>query len=203
MGTYADDPVKRGEYLVQIGSCNDCHTPWVFDEELQMPVNDFTRLLSGHPSDAPDPVGELAQGDMAIIGPTFTSFKLPFGVIYAANLTPDPESGTGSWTEDMFIDVFRKGRHLGGDGRGVLPPMPWNWVRNLSDEDLKAIWAYLQTVPPVYNVVPSPKVPDEALGPIRDSMDKWVATLPQQEWATRTSDQVKAMAQPRREAAPQ
>ena len=125
IGTYADDPVKRGQYLVRIGSCNDCHTPWMFDEALRMPRPDMTRMLSGHPKDAPNPMGTLGQSDIALIGPTFTSFALPFGVIYSANLTPDPESGIGTWTEEMFIDIFRKGRHLGGDGRGVYPPMPW------------------------------------------------------------------------------
>jgi hypothetical protein len=182
-GTYADDPVKRGQYLVRIGSCNDCHTPWIFDKELGMPRPDMTRMLSGHPNDGPDPEGTLGKMDQGLIGPTFTSFALPFGIIYSANLTPDKDSGTGTWTEQMFIDIFRKGRHLGGDGRGVLPPMPWFWIRNLSDDDLKAVFAYLRTIPPVYNVVPSPKVPDEAIFNLRDAMDRYADMLPQEEWA--------------------
>jgi len=182
IGTFADNPVKRGEYLVRIGSCNDCHTPWVFDEKLGMPVPDMTRMLSGHPSDGPDPKGDLAKGDIAVIGPDFTSFKLPFGTIYTANLTPDKESGLGSWTEQMFIDALRHGRHMGGNGRGIMPPMPWFWARNMSDEDLKAVFAYLQTIPPVYNVVPSNKVPEQALDGLRAGFDQFADMLPHEEW---------------------
>ncbi|HUO84797.1 MAG TPA: diheme cytochrome c-553 [Thermoanaerobaculia bacterium] len=184
-GTYADDPVRRGQYLVRIGSCNDCHTPWVFDQEIGVPRPDMTRMLSGHPKDAPDPQGTIGPGDMGLIGPTFTSFALPFGTVYSANLTPDPESGIGTWTEEMFLDIFRKGRHLGGDGRPVLPPMPWFWIRNMSDDDLKAVYAYLKSVPPIYNVVPSPKVPDEVLMGLRDGLDRFAEELPKETWASR------------------
>lgn len=184
-GTYANDPVKRGQYLVRIGSCNDCHTPWVFDEELGMPRPDMTRMLSGHPADGPDPQGKPGPQDSALIGPTFTSYALPFGIVYSANLTPDEDSGIGSWTEEMFIDIFRKGRHLGGDGRGVLPPMPWFWVRNMSDDDLKAVYAYLQTIPPIYNPVPEPKIDDEVIMGLVDPMDRLAEELPQEEWASK------------------
>ena len=101
----------------------------------------------GHPEGGPDPQGEIGPADIGLIGPTFTSFKLPFGITYSMNLTPDIDTGTGSWTEKMFLDVFRKGRHLGGDGRPVYPPMPWDSYRNRSDEDLKAMFAYLQVHP--------------------------------------------------------
>jgi len=185
MGTYADDPVKRGQYIVRIGSCNDCHTPWVMDEQTHAPRQDMTRMLSGHPSDAPDPIGPLHEGDAAVFGPTFTSFLLPFGTVYSANLTPDKESGLGNWTEEMFINALRTGRHMGGNGRGIFPPMPWLWVRNLSDEDLHAVWSYLQTIPPVYNVVPSSKIPTEMEGPLRAMDEAAAAALPHEEWATR------------------
>lgn len=184
-GTYAGDPVRRGQYLVRIGSCNDCHTPWVFDEDLGMPRPDMTLMLSGHPKGAPDPQGTLGPEDMGLIGPTFTSFALPFGVVYAPNLTPDEDSGIGTWTEEMFVDIFRKGRHLGGGGRGVLPPMPWFWIRNMSDDDLKAVYAYLLTIPPIYNPVPPHKVPDEVVMGMRDSMDRFAEGLPKEEWASR------------------
>jgi hypothetical protein len=120
-------------------------------------------MLSGHPHDAPDPQSELKPGDTMIVGPTFTSFRLPFGVVYAANLTPDVETGTGSWTEEMFVRAFRTAKHLGGTGRPVLPPMPWYSVATLSDADLKALFAYLRSIPPVRNGVPGVKVPDEVL----------------------------------------
>lgn len=179
------DPVRRGQYLVQVGSCNDCHTPWVFDESLGMPRPDLSRLLSGHPEGGPDPEGTPGPHDMGLIGPTFTSFALPFGIVYSLNLTPDVDTGIGSWTEEMFIDIFRKGRHLGGDGRGVMPPMPWFWIRNLTDDDLRAVFAYLNSLPPVRNAVPEPKIPEEALWQLRDAFDQFAADLPQQEWAAR------------------
>ena len=179
------DVVARGQYLVRIGSCNDCHTPWVFDEDLGMPRPDMTRMLSGHPADGPDPEGTPGPHDMGLIGPTFTSFRLPFGVLYSANLTPDTDTGIGSWTEEMFVDIFRKGRHLGGDGRGVLPPMPWFWIRNMTDDDLKAVYAYLQSVPPIRNPVPEHKVPEDVMWALRDGMDRMAAGLPQETWAAR------------------
>jgi hypothetical protein len=153
------DPVKRGEILVRAGACNDCHTPMKFDEKLGMPVPIEDRMLSGHPEGAPDPASGLAEGDQAAIGPTFTSFRLPFGVAYTANLTPDMETGLGKWSEAQFLVAMRTGQHMGLPGRPILPPMPWMNLKELPDEDLKAIWAYLRSVPAVRNRVPEPKVP--------------------------------------------
>lgn len=186
-----EERISRGQYLVRVGSCNDCHTPWVFDPELGIPRPDMSRMLSGHPADGPDPQGTPGPQDMGLIGPTFTSFALPFGTLYAPNLTSDVDTGIGGWTEEMFIDVFRKGRHLGGDGRGVLPPMPWLWIRNLSDEDLRAVYAYLRSTPPVYNPVPEHKVSEEAIWMLRDSLDRLAADLPQEKWAARTTPPIR------------
>ena len=180
---YGNAQIERGEYLVRFGSCNDCHTPWNFDPVIGAPRPDMSRMLSGHPSSAPDPQGAIGPGDIALIGPTFTSFVLPFGTIYSINLTPDIETGTGTWTEEMFLDIFRTGRHLGGDGRGVLPPMPWLWIRNLTDEDLISIFAYLRSIPPIYNLAPEPAVPEEAIWQIRDADDVLAVELPHAEWA--------------------
>jgi hypothetical protein len=163
---YPRELIDRGRLLVMSSSCNDCHTPWVYNKKLGDLTLDWSRMLSGHPEDAPDPQGELGPGDIAIVGPTFTSFKLPFGTTYAMNLTPDIDTGTGSWTEKMFIDIFRKGRHLGGNGRAVYPPMPWHYVRYLPDEDLRAIFAYLRSIPPLRNSVPTEKIPP----PVADAM---------------------------------
>lgn len=164
--------VARGQMLVSIGGCNDCHTPMKFDPELGMPVHDMAHLLSGHPQGAPDPASALAGHDNAAIGPTFTSFRLPFGVIYAANLTPDADTGLGAWTEDMFLRAVRTGRHMGGNGRPILPPMPWTNLALQSDDDLKAIFAYLRSVPAIRNDVPPPKVPDAALTAIASAYEK-------------------------------
>jgi mono/diheme cytochrome c family protein len=171
------DQVARGRRLVSIGGCNDCHTPMKFDAELGMPVPDMTRMLSGHPQGAPDPTSTLSGHDIAIIGPTFTSFRLPFGVVYPANLTPDKDTGLGGWTEDMFVRALRTGRHMGGNGRPILPPMPWMTLAQQSDADLKAIFAYLQTVPAIRNDVPAPKVPDAAMNGIAASYDKILSRM--------------------------
>ncbi len=173
----AADRVAHGRRLVSIGGCNDCHTPMKFDADLGMPVPDMTRMLSGHPEGGPDPASALAGHDIAVIGPTFTSFGLPFGVVYPANLTPDKDTGLGGWTEDMFVRAMRTGRHMGGSGRPILPPMPWMTLAQQSDDDLKAIFAYLQSLPAMRNDVPAPKVPDGAMNAIAASYDKVLARM--------------------------
>lgn len=159
---YTPDQTARGEILVRVGGCNDCHTPMVLDPKHGMPMPDMTRMLSGHPEGAPDPASKLAPGDQAVVGPTFTSFVLPFGVVYTANLTPDLETGSGNWTEEQFFKIFRTGKHLGGTGRPVLPPMPWVSLSKLSDEDLRSVFAYFRSIPPIKNKVPDPKVAEPA-----------------------------------------
>ncbi len=73
--------IARGKYLVDFGGCGDCHTPQKFDPKLGMPVPDESRALSGQPAKGPDPAGTLGPRDQALIGPTFTSFKAPFGTV--------------------------------------------------------------------------------------------------------------------------
>ena len=84
---------------------------------------------------------------------TMTAFAGPWGVSYAKNLTPDPVSGLGIWDEAMFIRTMRTGRHM-GVSRPILPPMPWQSLNHLNDEDLKAIFAYLRSIKPIRNEVP-------------------------------------------------
>jgi mono/diheme cytochrome c family protein len=163
--------VARGKQLVDMGGCADCHTPKAFDPKLGMPVPDMTRYLSGHPEGAPDPQAQPGQTDMAVIGPTFTSFKTGFGVVYARNLTPDKDTGLGAWTEAQFIQTMRTG-HRQGTGRVLLPPMPWMNLAHSSDDDLKAIFAYLHSIPAVHNAVPDPKVPAPAISAIEASYAK-------------------------------
>jgi hypothetical protein len=90
---------------------------------------------------------------------TFTAWAGPWGISYARNLTPDAETGLGTWTEQQFVDTIRTGRRQ-GRGREILPPMPWPMYRNLDDADLKAVFAYLRSLPPESNRVPEP-VPAE------------------------------------------
>lgn len=166
----APELVARGHQLIDLGGCGDCHTPKRFDPKLGMPVPDMQHLLAGHPEGGPDPVGQPGQGDSGLIGPTFTSFKLPFGVVYTANLTPDRETGLGNWSADEFIATMRTG-HERGKGRAVLPPMPWQNLSQQPEQDLRAMFAYLQSIPAVKNRVPAPKVPPPVIDGIGKSYD--------------------------------
>ena len=154
-----ENPVKRGGYLVTLGGCNHCHTPMKMTPLGPMP--DMDLMLSGHPQGQPDPMGTPAKTDLLLSGPDLTSFKLPFGIVYARNLTPD-KTGLGEWTEAQFIKTLRTGRHQ-GDGRALMPPMPWPDLGLLPDEDLNAVWAFLRTIKPIANAVPDPKVPPPVL----------------------------------------
>lgn len=155
----AQAKVKRGEYLVTIGGCNDCHTP--FKMGPNGPEPDMSRALSGHPESlvitAPPQLGE---GPWMWAGAaTNTAFAGPWGVSFAMNLTPDRLTGIGIWDEAMFKKTIRTGRHW-GVGRPILPPMPWLNYRQATDEDLSAIYAYLRTLKPVRN-----QIPDAILAP--------------------------------------
>lgn len=152
--------VARGGYLVKIMGCNDCHTP--FHLGPQGPEPDMSRMLSGHPQElVMPPPPALGNGPWVWIGgATNTAFAGPWGVSFAANLTPDPETGLGRWTETTFLQAIRTGKHE-GQGRPILPPMPYPMYRNATDEDLKAIFAYLQSIPPRRNRVPTPVDPPQ------------------------------------------
>jgi hypothetical protein len=167
VGTSATE-IARGKQLVNLSGCGHCHTPMEFDPKLGMPMPRMDLLLSGHPTAAPAPEAKPGAHDQAVIGPTFTSFRLPFGVVYAANLTPDRETGLGSWTAEEFIQTMRTGHHR-GTGRAVLPPMPWQNLSGQPDADLRAIFGYLMSVPPISNRVPAAQVPRAVIDGISKS----------------------------------
>ena len=160
--TPAQNPVERGRYLTTLGGCHDCHTPKSFTPEG--PVPDMARALSGHPAGdklPPVPKGQLGPDKWGgITNNHFTAWVGPWGVSFSRNLTPDTATGLGSWTEDMFIKTIRDGKHQGA-GRPLLPPMPWQMYRQMTDEDLKAIFAYLKSLPPIQNAVPDPVPPEK------------------------------------------
>lgn len=154
--------VARGQYLVSVVGCNDCHTP------LKMgptgPEPDLARFLSGHPEQMGPLPNAKPQGAWLWAGAaTNTAFSGPWGVSYAANLTPDHNTGLGIWTEEMFVKAIRTGRHM-GTSREILPPMPWPAIRNASDDDLKSIYAYLRSLKPIVNHVPDVQPPAVATG---------------------------------------
>jgi cytochrome c553 len=120
----AQSPVERGKYLFDsVAACGNCHT-------MQGPQG-------------PDLSRDLAGG---------LKFDEPFGVAYAPNITPDPETGIGKWTDAQIITAIRDGKRP--DGSLIGPPMPIPLYRGISDEDARAMVAYLRTVKPVVNKVP-------------------------------------------------
>jgi hypothetical protein len=152
--------VNRGRYLVNTSACHDCHTPKIMTPNG--PDFDTTRLLSGYPSSVPLPdVNKDALKDWILFGQELTTAAGPWGVSFAANLTSD-ETGTGNWTEEQFFTAIRKGKYKGLEGsRNLLPPMPWQVYRKMSDRDLKAIFEYLKTTKPISNIVPAPIPPQD------------------------------------------
>lgn len=150
-------PVERGRYLTTIMGCNDCHTPLKMG--AKGPEPDMARMFSGHPESLKVTAPASLEGVWGLAAtPTLTAWSGPWGVSFAANLTPDEETGIGAWDEQLFIRTMRTGKHLGA-GRDLLPPMPWQWAGQTSDEDLRAIFAYLKSVPPIRNQVPPPLPP--------------------------------------------
>jgi len=148
--------IERGRALVNFGGCNDCHTPFKLGPHGAEPV--MTRALSGHPASLVMPPPPKLSGPWvwAAAG-TNTAFAGPWGVSYARNLTPEQVTGLGIWTEDMFVKTMRTGRHM-GVSRPLLPPMPWQSLNSLPDEDLRSIYAYLRTIKPIRNEVPDPVI---------------------------------------------
>jgi mono/diheme cytochrome c family protein len=148
--------IERGLYLVTLGGCNDCHSPKKMTPKG--PAPDEALLLSGHPANEklpevpPNIIGPDKWG--AITNNNLTAWVGPWGTSYASNLSPDPETGTGAWNEDLFFRILRTGKFMGA-GRDILPPMPWYDIAKLTDADLKAILAYLKSLKPVRNQVPA------------------------------------------------
>jgi mono/diheme cytochrome c family protein len=129
----ADARVERGKYLTGFGGCLDCHTPGYF---LGKP--DMTRYLGG----------------------SEVGFEIPgLGVFHGPNITPDKETGIGTWSEDEIVAAITKGHRP--DGRELAPIMPWREFAKLTKEDAHAIAAYLKSLPPVKNKVPGPFGPGE------------------------------------------
>jgi mono/diheme cytochrome c family protein len=130
----ADDAqLARGEYLVTIGGCNDCHTPGYFFGKP-----DMSRFLGG--------------SDVA--------FEIPgLGAFVGRNITPDKETGIGGWSKDEIVTAIQTG--VRPDGRVLAPIMPWHALAHLTSDDVTAIAAFLQSLKAVNNPVPEPFKPGE------------------------------------------
>ncbi|MBP7269662.1 MAG: diheme cytochrome c-553 [Bacteroidia bacterium] len=146
--------VERGRYLVGIMGCDDCHSPKVMGP--MGPEPDTSRRLSGHPADmplGPSDTNVFANG-WVLMSMQLTTTHGPWGKTYAANLTSD-ETGIGNWSYEQFKKAMTEGKYKGMDNtRPLMPPMPWPNFRNLHEDDLQAIFAFLKSTKPVKNRVP-------------------------------------------------
>jgi mono/diheme cytochrome c family protein/uncharacterized protein YjiS (DUF1127 family) len=132
-GLAQDAQIKRGQYLVTLGGCNDCHTPGYFFGKP-----DTARFLAG----------------------SEVGFEIPgLGVFHGPNLTPDRDTGLGTWSSHEVVTAITAGRRP--DGRMLAPIMPWHAFANLTGEDARAIVAFLKSLQPVKNKVPGPFGPGE------------------------------------------
>lgn len=148
---------ERGAYLVRGFGCADCHMP--LKDGPKGPEPDLARGLSGHPQGMALPPAPAAKGPWLWGGAaTNTAFWGPWGVSYAANLTPDARTGLGAWTAEQFVATMKQGRHA-GSGRPIAPPMPWQALGTLDEADLRAMFAYLKSQPAVSNAVPALQAP--------------------------------------------
>ena len=128
-----DPQVARGKYLATQGLCNDCHTPGFF---------------FGKPD------------EKRFLGGSDVGFEVPgLGTFYGRNLTPDRETGIGTWTREEIVAALQTG--VRPDGRVLAPIMPWRAYANLTKADAMAIAAYLKSLPPVKNAVAGPFGPTE------------------------------------------
>jgi mono/diheme cytochrome c family protein len=125
--------IARGKQIATVSGCNDCHTPGTL-----FGAPDFDRTLAG---------SELGWSG-------------PWGTTYARNLTPDPETGLGYYKAHEIVAAIKSGKRL--DGQPMLPPMPWQNLLALSDEDLNALAEYLESLPPISHAVPERLPPGKA-----------------------------------------
>ena len=129
----AETQIERGKYLVTVMGCSDCHTDGSF----------------------------VGKPDMAhFLGGSGIGFEIPnLGYFYGANLTPDPDTGLGKWTDKQIVAAITTG--VRPDGRQLAPIMPWRGFSHLKPKDAQAIAAYLRSLPPVQNKVPGPFGPNQ------------------------------------------
>ena len=153
-------PEEWGHHIVTIVGCGDCHTPKKMS--AMGPVPDMDLDLSGHPANMPSPDIDRKQIESKGLAVTndLTAWVGPWGISYAANITSDSTTGIGNWTEDQFILCLRKGKYMGLEkARDLLPPMPWQGFKEMTDGELKAVFAYLKSTKPIHNIVPQPAPP--------------------------------------------
>ena len=130
---HADSQVDRGKYFVVLAGCNDCHTPGFF----------------------------LGKPDMArYLGGSDVGFEIPgLGVFPGRNITPDKETGIGSWTDEQIATAMTTGKRP--DGRELAPIMPYHAFSYMTKDDVAAIVAFLHSIPAVKNPAVGPFKPGD------------------------------------------
>ena len=159
-----EELVALGSYIVHSSGCGDCHSPKIMTPNG--PMEDPTRFLAGFPEGdvlPPLDLKTVAPGNWYVTEKNLAAWVGPWGISYASNITPDNETGIGALSEEMFIKTIREGKFM-GVGRPLLPPMPWQQFAKKTDQDLKAIYAFLKSIPPIKNKVPDPVPPPELAG---------------------------------------
>ncbi len=151
--------IERAKLLVSEYGCISCHTPKIETSVGFIP--DPNRLLSGHSQSDEDlpniPEGLIGDKLWAgIYSKSLTAWAGPWGIRFAANLTPHKETGIGNWSKQNFISTIRLGIHTTSLARELVPAMPWRDISKLGDDDLGAIYSYLMSLRPVNNKVPEP-----------------------------------------------
>lgn len=160
-----EELVTKGEHLVTVGVCDDCHSPKKYKNG--MPEPDADKRLSGHPANLKLPAydAKTVKNGWVLGNEHFTAWVGPWGTSFSANLTPDATTGIGNWTEEQFFTAIRDGKFHGlKESRTLLPPMPWPNFKHYTDEELRAIFAYLKSIPAVKNAVPAALPPKGAKG---------------------------------------
>jgi hypothetical protein len=158
-GGYANQEAW-GAHLVDEHGCKGCHTPK--KRTPQGIVMDSALLLSGHPAQMPPPDIDRKMVEtkkLTVSSEEANAWIGKWGISYADNLTPDA-SGIGHWKVEQFIYAIREGKYKGLAGsRPLLPPMPWRSYRHMNDDELKAMFAYLQSIKPINNLTPQAQPP--------------------------------------------
>lgn len=162
---YRQYNIERGRRLVELGGCSKCHTPKIKTTLGYKPDKD--RFLAGYSQDQPLPdlpYSEIISGEAerSFYTTDATIWVGRWGVSFAPNLTPDPQTGIGSMSEEDFINIFRKKEHFSQENP-FISPMPVNVYSQLSFFELRSIFIYLQTIPPISNDVPKRIAPQSDL----------------------------------------
>ena len=149
-----DDVVSHGKYIATLAGCTSCHTP--LKPEFQNPQElslEQIRTLAFDDLQASDETRLLAGGRGFDLGPA--------GIVFSRNITPDEETGIGTWTDDQIKVAMKTG--IDHEGQLLFPVMPYHVYNGMADEDVDAVIAYIHTVQPVKNEIPERTVSTEGL----------------------------------------